>query len=89
LTGIVLKNGKKQAILQDKKDATRFLHKNNKFDDIIFIFIYGTNGEKTVAYHVKFSITFRMNRISARVSMKTRIVASFIALPECQNNNVH
>jgi type II secretory pathway component PulC len=60
LSGIVFDNGKKQAIIQDKKGTTYMLYENDTFEDMKVMSINNKKSEVIVDYKGKFTITFRM-----------------------------
>jgi len=60
LTGIVFENGKKQAVVQDKKGAAHFLYENGFMDDLKVVSIDDTKGEIVLDYQGKCTVTLHM-----------------------------
>jgi len=60
LTGIMLDNGKKQAVIQDKKGSTSFLYENEMLGDARIISINNQKSEVTIDYQGKFTVLLKI-----------------------------
>ncbi|OGS21143.1 MAG: hypothetical protein A3J83_08770 [Elusimicrobia bacterium RIFOXYA2_FULL_40_6] len=60
LTGIVFDNGKKQAIIQNKKGVANFLYENDTLEDLKVLSINNSKGEVILDYQGKFTVSFHL-----------------------------
>ncbi|OGS36724.1 MAG: hypothetical protein A2293_10310 [Elusimicrobia bacterium RIFOXYB2_FULL_49_7] len=60
LNGIVFENGRRQAVVQDKKGLTYFLYENDTLDDAKIISISDSKSEIVADYQGKFTVTLHM-----------------------------